>query len=385
MRLIASQYRADRISDVERLDHPRADVPAVVEVVAEGPDPLGELRVPDRRRAHVDTAPSRPQVERSADDGDRSLRFGFGGHGRRSVDDCGVRDRPAPTRAAGLLLLLTPVIWGATFPAAKVALRDVSPWTFVAWSRGLGLLAIVVVLTIWRPPRVAWTRGLVPAGALLGSLMTAGYLLQTVGINHTSSTNAAFITVLYVVLAPAGAALIGRHSPDRVDVACLALALVGLGLLSIRGGSLRAGDLLVLAGAAAFAGHIVAVDVLVDRYAAAPLALAQMAASAVLTAAIAVPAGPQAGEVASLWWIFILTGVLGSGIAFSVQVMAQQWMSPVRASILLASEALVAALVAAIWLDERLSARAWLGAAVVLAAIAISELHPRRMRTRLEG
>jgi drug/metabolite transporter (DMT)-like permease len=294
-------------------------------------------------------------------------------------------DRPTPTRAAGLLLLLTPVIWGATFPAAKVALRDVSPWTFVAWSRGLGLLAIVVVLTIWRPPRVAWTRGLVPAGALLGGLMTAGYLLQTVGINHTSSTNAAFITVLYVVLAPAGAALIGRHSPDRVDVACLALALVGLGLLSIRGGSLRAGDLLVLAGAAAFAGHIVAVDVLVDRYAAAPLALAQMAASAVLTAAIAVPAGPQAGEVASLWWIFILTGVLGSGIAFSVQVMAQQWMSPVRASILLASEALVAALVAAIWLDERLSARAWLGAAVVLAAIAISELHPRRMRTRLEG
>jgi drug/metabolite transporter (DMT)-like permease len=294
-------------------------------------------------------------------------------------------DRPAPTRAAGLLLLLTPVIWGATFPAAKVALRDVSPWTFVAWSRGLGLLAIVVVLTIWRPPRVAWTRGLVPAGALLGGLMTAGYLLQTVGINHTSSTNAAFITVLYVVLAPAGAALIGRHSPDRVDVACLALALAGLGLLSIRGGSLRAGDLLVLAGAAAFAGHIVAVDVLVDRYAAAPLALAQMAASAVLTAAIAVPAGPQAGEVASLWWIFILTGVLGSGIAFSVQVMAQQWMSPVRASILLASEALVAALVAAIWLDERLSARAWLGAAVVLAAIAISELHPRRMRTRLEG
>lgn len=313
--------------------------------------------------------------------------FGSGsaGTGRRSVDDCGVRDRPAPTRAAGLLLLLTPVIWGATFPAAKVALRDVSPWTFVAWSRGLGLLAIVVVLTIRRPPRVAWTRGLVPAGALLGSLMTAGYLLQTVGINHTSSTNAAFITVLYVVLAPAGAALIGRHSPDRVDVACLALALVGLGLLSIRDGTLRAGDLLVLAGAAAFAGHIVAVDVLVDRYAAAPLALAQMAASAVLTAAIAVPAGPQAGEVASLWWIFILTGVLGSGIAFSVQVMAQQWMSPVRASILLASEALVAALVAAIWLDERLSARAWLGAAVVLAAIAISELHPRRMRTRLEG
>jgi drug/metabolite transporter (DMT)-like permease len=295
-------------------------------------------------------------------------------------------DRAARARAAGLLLLLTPVIWGATFPAAKVALRDVSPWTFVAWSRGLGLVAVVAVLMIWRPPRQAWTRGLLPAGALLGCLMTAGYVLQTVGINHTSATNAGFITVLYVVLAPAGAALIGRHSPDRVDVACLALALVGLGLLSIRDGRLRAGDLVVLAGAAAFAGHIVAVDVLVDRYAAGPLALAQMAASAALTAAIALPAGPQAGEVASLWWIFVLTGVLGSGIAFSVQVLAQRSLSPVRASILLASEALVAALVAALWLGERLSTRAWVGAALVLAAIAISELHPgRRAGTRLEG
>ena len=248
----------------------------------------------------------------------------------------------------------------------------------MAWSRVLGLVAIAAVLLIWRPPREAWTRGLVPAGALLGALMTAGYVLQTIGINHTTATNAGFITVLYVVLAPAGAALIGRHTPDRIDVLCLALALGGLALLSIRGGSLRAGDLIVLASAAAFACHIVAVDVLVDRFPAGPLALAQMAASAILTAAIAVPAGTQAGEVASIWWIFVLTGVLGSGIAFSVQVMAQVSLSPVRASILLGSEALVAALVSALWLDERLSARAWAGALAVLAAIAISELHPGR-------
>lgn len=294
-------------------------------------------------------------------------------------------ERPARARAAGLLLLLTPVIWGATFPAAKVALRDVSPWAFVAWSRGLGLVAIALVPLVWRPPRAAWTFGLVPAGALLGGLMTAGYVLQTVGINHTSATDAGFITVLYVVLAPAGAALIGRHTPDRIDVICLALALAGLALLSLRGGTPRAGDLVVLAGAAAFAGHIVAVDVLLDRHPAAPLALAQMAGSAALTAAIAVPAGPQAGEAASLWWIFLLTGVLGSGIAFSVQVLAQQSLSPVRASILLGAEALVAALVSAIWLHERLSARAWVGAAAVLAAIALSELHPRRAPVPPQG
>ena len=65
--------------------------------------------------------------------------------------------------------------------------------------------------------------------------------------------------------------------------------------------------------------------------------------------------------------------------------MAQQSLSPVRASILLGAEALVAAIVAAIWLGERLSARAWVGAAVVLAAIAISELALRRDGTHPEG
>ena len=272
------------------------------------------------------------------------------------IGNSAMPDRPARARAAGLLLLLTPVIWGATFPAAKVALRGVSPWTFMAWSRGLGLVAIIAVVLVWRPPRAAWTRGLVPAGALLGSLMTAGYVLQTVGVNHTSATNAGFITVLYVVLAPAGAALIGRHSPDRIDVTCLALGPARPRTAVDPRRQAADGRLVVLAGAAAFAGHIVGV-----------------------------PAGPQAGEVASLWWIFALTGVLGSGIAFSVQVMAQRSLSPVRASIVLASEALVAAIVAATWLGERLSAWTWVGAVVVLAAIAISELHPRRKGTRLEG
>ena len=84
-----------------------------------------------------------------------AFESGWAATGRRSVDDSAMPDRAARARTAGLLLLLTPVIWGATFPAAQVALRDVSPWTFVAWSRGLGLLAILVVGALWRPPRPA--------------------------------------------------------------------------------------------------------------------------------------------------------------------------------------------------------------------------------------
>ena len=43
----------------------------------------------------------------------------------------------------GLLLLLTPLLWGATFPATKIILRHVGVLPFMAWTRALGFLAIL--------------------------------------------------------------------------------------------------------------------------------------------------------------------------------------------------------------------------------------------------
>src|SRR3954454_11355432 len=94
-------------------------------------------------------------------------------------------DRDAGGRAAGLMLLTTPVIWGLTFPAAKMELEHVNPgtvttwrrvlglhhetpWRFPPWSRVLGLAALCAVVAVVRPPRETWQRGLIPAGALLG-------------------------------------------------------------------------------------------------------------------------------------------------------------------------------------------------------------------------
>jgi drug/metabolite transporter (DMT)-like permease len=297
-----------------------------------------------------------------------------------------VSRRPVHSRTAGVLLLLSPVVWGATFPATKVALEDLSPWTFMGWSRGLGAVAAVALLLVWRPPREAWTWALVPAGLLLGALLTVGYALQTVGIEETTATNAGFITTLYVVFAPLGAALIARRAPGRVAVACVALSLSGLALLSARGTGMQEGDLLVLGGAIGFAGHIVAVDLLVARLDPLALGAAQVVGAALIQAALAVPDGAQPEAAAELWHILLLCGALGSGVGFFIQVVGQSAMSPARASVLLASEALFAALAAAVWLDERLSAREWAGVATMMAAIVLSEAHAwRSARVRVDA
>lgn len=276
-------------------------------------------------------------------------------------------------RTAGLTLLVTPLIWGLTFPAAKLALAHVNPWAFTAWSRVLGLVALCAVLAVVRPPRAIWRWGLVPAGMLLGALMFSAFALQSVGLRTTTATNAGFITVLYVVFAPLGAALVTRRRPPRVAAVCLPMALAGLALLSLHGLALHRGDALVLACSIAIAAHIVAVSRFVKRYSALGLATAQLAATAAIHTVFALPSGIHLGRVAGDWRLYLITGVLGSGLALSIQVLAQTQLTPLRTSVVLAGEALFAALASAVWLGERLGVREWCGAALMMCAIVVSE------------
>lgn len=292
---------------------------------------------------------------------------------------------------AGTLLLLTPLLWGATFPATKIALRRLPVPTFMAWSRTLGFLAILAMVPLIRRAGSVHGRRLreiLWPGLILGALMFVGYLLQTEGQARTTATNAGFITGLYVVFAPILAAvLLGHRVPGTVWLAVL-MSLIGLSLLSTRNlGEMRvhAGDLLVLAGAVGWSGHITAVGYFSPRFPAWMLSLAQMGAASLLHIALATTTGIRLSAVASadVWPLLIITGVIGSGIAFTIQVLAQQTVTPARAVVLLAGETLFAAFFAAIWLGERLSAHQWIGATLVLAAMAFSELSARRPKEAL--
>jgi drug/metabolite transporter (DMT)-like permease len=276
-------------------------------------------------------------------------------------------------RAAGLMLLVTPLVWGLTFPAAKLALRHTNPWAFTASSRVLGLAALCAAMAVLRPPRTIWRWGLVPVGLLLGALMFAAFALQSVGLRTTTATNAGFITVLYVIFAPLGAALITRRRPPAVAAVCLPMALAGLALLSLHGLVLHRGDALVLACSVAIAAHILAVSHYVQRYSALGLATAQLAATAAIHTVVALPGGIHIDHMAADWPLYLITGVLGSGVAFFIQVLAQTQLTPLRTSILLAGEALFAALASAVWLGDRLGLREWCGAALMMSAIAVSE------------
>ena len=287
----------------------------------------------------------------------------------------------------GVLLLLTPILWGATFPGAKIALGRLPVPAFMALTRTLGLLAIVALVPFMRRADDRRTpgdaRAVVVPSALLGALIFIAYSLQTEGLARTTATNAGFITGLYVVFTPVIAAVAFRHRVAAAAWIAVSVAVVGLALLSIRHLDrvrVHGGDLLVLGGAIVWAAHITGVGHFSVRFPAWMLSLGQMGFTAAFQLVAASGTGLHLGSAASIhvWPLLALTGALGSGVAYTIQIVGQRSLTATRAVVILAGEAIFAAAFAAVWIGDRLSLHQWVGAGLVLAAMAGSELAARR-------
>ena len=144
-------------------------------------------------------------------------------------------------------LLLTTLIWGATFPATKAALDQIPPLSFLFLRFLLGAVLVGLCLVLVARP-VSTDRAVLRASAIATGWLFLGYVLQTVGLGYTTASNSAFITTLYVVFVP----LILRRFGPRSWVAA-GIATVGLWCLVKPTTSVNLGDLLTLGCALAFA------------------------------------------------------------------------------------------------------------------------------------
>lgn len=279
---------------------------------------------------------------------------------------------------AGLTLLAAAAVWGTTFPLVKDALDDISPFEFLAVRF---TIATLVLCAIW--PRAAREvfRKNVRAGVIAGLLLALGHAFQTIGLERTLSTNAGFITGLYVVFTPLLSALILRRRPPALVSFGVVLTALGLGLMSLRltngAASFNDGDLLVLICAIVYAGQIVALGYYAPGSDPKVLTIQQLGITAVFFAVL-MPAQPITAPTTGAVWVALLMTALGSSVfGISVQTWAQRHVAPTRAAVIFSMEAPFAALAAFVLADERLAKRAWLGAALILGGMLIVELRPK--------
>ena len=227
----------------------------------------------------------------------------------------------------------------------------------------------VLVPFAWRRPRSPTE----PAAVAWCSLaLFAGYALLTVGLRSTSSTAAAFICYLLVVIVPVLSAALLRRLPSWPVTAGVVLATAGLFLLAGDGLRLGTGELLVLGCAVAFAVHIL----VLDRFAGDVDVVRLAAFQLVAVGLVALVPAALGGELAGLSTGSVLAGLFlaAAGVGGLVlQIAGQRTVGPTRTSLLLMLEPVLAA-AGGYAIGERIAPLGFLGAAFILIGIAVSEL-----------
>ncbi len=277
---------------------------------------------------------------------------------------------------AQLALVGIAAVWGLTFVMVQDAIAVLPTMAFLAYRFGSAALLVAVIFRdrIRALGADGWR-----AGALMGAFLCAGYVFQTLGLEHTSASNAGFITGLMVVFTPVLGAVFLRQRLPAVAWAAAVVSAAGLYLLSGAGGGLELrGDGLVLLCAIAFAAHILVTDRAVGRHDVGALLVVQLAVVGLACLAVAAPAGQLAvPRGLTVWSALLVTSLVASALGFFVQTYAQRNAPPARTALILASEPAFAGLFGFLLAGERLGVVSWLGAALILAAIVAVEVVPR--------
>ncbi len=289
--------------------------------------------------------------------------------------------KKTPALAAPALVTVA-LFWGAAFVIMKPAI-DKEPINDFLATR-FTLAAIVMVLA--RPSvlkKINWDvlRTAVPLGLMLGG----GYITQTIALQATTAAITAFLTGLYVVLTPIFGWVFLRQRLDRKVFWGVALATVGLALISVNGFTVEAGQLWGLLCALLYAAHIVGLGVWSrgrDIYA---MTVVQLASVALLTWGFALPDGYQPPTTPDVWFAIVFTAVLATALAFFVQTWAQSKMDASRVAIILTSEIVFAALIAVLVGQESLSLKTTIGGALMIAAMLIVEWPGRKASQVVEA
>lgn len=285
-----------------------------------------------------------------------------------------------------LLLLLTAVIWGSAFVAQSVGMDYVEPFTFT-FARsiigGVVLLPCILLLGKWKKGFATKTEWI--GGICCGIALCVASNFQQFGITYTTVGKAGFITALYVVIVP----ILGLFMKKRVPLliwGCVVLSVAGLYLLCMPAGAFKLsfGDLLVLVCALLFSVHILVIDYFSPKGDGVVISCIQFFVCGILSGVpMLLIENPTWGNIMDAKWSILYAGVLSSGVAYTLQVVAQKNVNPTVASLILCLESVVAVLAGWIVLGQDMSSREILGCALMFVAIVLAQLPvPEKMKER---
>lgn len=294
-----------------------------------------------------------------------------------------------------LLLLLTAFIWGSSFVVQKGSMDYLEPFSYNAARNLVGgafLLVVIPGLDKFRAARGGFEKGdrkhIVVGGILCGLVLFVASNLQQFGIAlqspETNVGKAGFITACYCAFVPFLGLFMKKRSPAMVWGG-VGVAVVGFFFLSLMDGivagcglGLERSDLLLLVCSLCFAIHIMVIDhysPLVDGVRLSCIQFFVCGALSLLSALLW--ESPAMADMLDCWWHILYAGVMSSGVAYTLQIVAQKGVHPAVASLLLSLESVFSVLAGYVFMPGSvLSGWELLGCGLVFAAVVMVQLAP---------
>ncbi len=300
-------------------------------------------------------------------------------------------------------LFLTAMIWGAAFVAQSVSMDYIGPFTFICLRSvigGLFLIPVIIVLdgirkknqnesanvvssenTLYNieteeKQRLSWkNKQLIEGGIVCGILLFFANCFQQTGIQYTTVGKAGFITTFYIIIVP----LIGLFFKKYCGILTwigVVIALAGLYFLCITQKlTIQRGDALILCCSVLYAGQILAIDHYNPFVDGVKMSCIQFLTGGVLGAVIMfLFENPSVAMILSAAGPILYTGIMSTGVGYTLQIVGQKGLNPTVAALILSLESVFSALSGYVFLHQVLTTRELIGCVLMFIAIVLAQL-----------
>ena len=284
-----------------------------------------------------------------------------------------------------ILLFLTALIWGMAFVAQSVSMDYIQPLTFICirfFIGGLFLLPFIFIMdkkknedTQQIDKTEANKKTLLAGGIICGIFLFGGSFFQQVGIQYTTVGKAGFLTAFYIIIVPLLGLFLKKKCPPLTWCG-VALSLVGLYFLCMTESlTLQKGDALVFIGAFMFAGQIMAIDYYNPMVDGVRLSCIQFFTAGIIGfVGMILFEQPQLSAILGAAGPILYTGIMSSGVGYTLQIIGQKGIHPAVAALILSLESVFSALSGFLFLHQGMSGRELLGCGLMFLAIILAQM-----------
>ena len=299
-------------------------------------------------------------------------------------------------------LFLTAMIWGAAFVAQSVSMDYIGPFAFICLRSvigGLFLIPVIIVLDGIRKKsqnesadvvnsenilhieteekqRLSWkNKQLIEGGIVCGIFLFFANCFQQTGIQYTTVGKAGFITTFYIIIVP----LIGLFFKKYCGILTwigVVVALAGLYFLCITQKlTIQRGDALILCCSVLYAGQILAIDHYNPFVDGVKMSCIQFLTGGILGAVFMLLfENPSLAMILSAAGPILYTGIMSTGVGYTLQIVGQKGLNPTVAALILSLESVFSALSGYAFLHQVLTTRELIGCVLMFIAIVLAQL-----------